>query len=243
MQKEEKARHSVKRAIILAAGVGARMLPLTEKVPKPLVEVNGVRMVDSVVDALHKNGIMEIYVVVGHLKGQFRYLEETHPGLVLVENPYYKTCNNISSLYVVREHLEEAMVLDGDQVIYRPSVLTPAFERSGYNVVWTDSQTSEWLMDVEDGVVVSCSRTGGLRGWQLYSISRWTKEDGQKLKRHLEWEFIKKKNQQLYWDDLALFCYPQEYQLGIYEMHKGDVVEIDSLDELASLDARYQGYF
>ena len=57
----------VERAVIMAAGIGKRMQPLTLKTPKPLVKVNGVRMIDTVVDALKVNGISEIYVVVGHL--------------------------------------------------------------------------------------------------------------------------------------------------------------------------------
>ena len=63
--------HIVKRAIIMAAGTGNRMYPLTLETPKPLVRVGGVRMIDTVVDGLRSNGITEIYVVVGHLKEQF----------------------------------------------------------------------------------------------------------------------------------------------------------------------------
>lgn len=97
-------------------------------------------------------------------------LEKEYPGVKLIENPYYDTCNNISSLYVARDYIKNAMILDGDQMIYNPAILTPEFERSGYNSVWTDGETDEWLQTVENGIVVSCSRTGGKKGWQLYSI-------------------------------------------------------------------------
>lgn len=231
--------NNVQRAIIMAAGTGSRLRPLTLETPKPLIRVCGQRMIDTVIQGLHANGITEIYVVVGYLKEQFRDLENTYPGLRLIENPYYDTCNNIASLYVARDHIENAIILDGDQIVYDRSILSPEFRYSGYNAVWTDGYTNEWLMTVEDGIVTHCSRTGGSGGWQLYGVSRWTAEDGKKLKRHLEIEFEEKKNRQIYWDDIAMFCYPEQYTLGIREMDPGAMIEVDSLEELAALDNSY----
>lgn len=232
--------YHVKRAVVMAAGIGKRMQPVTLNTPKPLVSVNGVRMIDTVIRGLRANGIHEIYIVVGYLKEKFLCLEEKYRGIRLIENPYYDTCNNISSLYVAREYLEDAMILDGDQMIYDQRVLTPDFERSGYNVVWTDRETEEWLLTVKNGIISGCSRNGGSGGWQLFSISRWNAEDGRRLKKHLETEFEVRKNRQIYWDDVAMFCYPEEYELGIYPMQAGAVLEIDSLEELAALDQTYE---
>ncbi len=234
--------NTVKRAVIMAAGEGRRMLPVTLHTPKPLVRVNGVRMIDSVIKALQQNKIHEIYIVVGYLKEQFTVLEQEYPEITLIENPDYKSCNNISSLYAAREHLEEAMILDGDQLIFEPAVLHREFERSGYNCIWTSEPTKEWLLSLRSGIVCGCSRNGGREGWQLYSVSRWTKQDGKKLKKYLEQEFVVNGNKQLYWDDVALFCHPEEFQLGITEMKRGDIVEIDDLEELAAIDCTYQKY-
>ena len=233
--------NQIKRAIIMAAGKGERMRPVTETTPKPMVKVNSVRMIDSVIQALHANEIYEIYIVVGYLKEQFEVLAKEYEGVTIIDNPYYDKCNNIASLYVARDYIEEAIILDGDQIVYNPEIFAKDFERSGYNCVWTDKHTDEWVLTVnEAGIVTNCSRDGGEKGWQLYSVSRWSKEDGKRLKRHLEIEFEEKKNHQIYWDDVALFCYPEEYQLGIRQMKADDILEIDNFEELVAVDASYK---
>lgn len=231
--------NKVRQAIIMAAGIGSRLRPITLHTPKPLVKVHGVRMIDTVLRGLLEQGIAEIYIVVGYRKERFAALKRDYPQIKLIENPYYAECNNISSLFAAREHLENAMILDGDLIIRNPAVLSPVFERSGYNAIWTDGQTEEWLMQAENGMVRSCSRTGGSGGWQLFSISRWTQDDGRKLKRLLELEFLEKRNRQIYWDDVPMFCHFHEFQLQVYPMQPEDVIEIDSFAELAALDAAY----
>ena len=232
--------HTIERAIIMAAGIGQRLQPVTLATPKPLVKVNGVRMIDTLIAALHANYIYEIYVVVGYCKEQFCEWVKQYDGIQLIENPWFDTCNNISSLYMARGHLENAIIMDGDQILHNTGILHRNFSCSGYSCVWTDAPTHEWLLTVKEGIVTDCSRTGGANGWQLFSVSRWTKEDGQRLKMHLEYEFMEHGNRNIYWDDVALFFHPEDYRLGIYPIDSGDVTEIDSFAELCEIDPTYK---
>lgn len=233
----------VKRAVIMAAGLGKRLQPVTHETPKPLVRVGGVRMIDTILKGLLENGIREIYVVVGHLKEQFEDLKADYPEVTLIENPWYDSCNNISSLYVAREHLEDCMILDGDQIVRDPKVLSTEFAHSGYNAIWCEGETDEWLMQAEgpELFVTSCSRNGGSRGWQLFSISRWSEEDGKKLSELVKKEF-EAGNRQIYWDDVPMFVHPKEFRLAVFPMERGDVTEVDNLSELQDLDPSYKAY-
>src|SRR5699024_12333330 len=136
--------------------------------------------------AVCKKNITDMYVVTRYLAEKICFLEEQYAEVILIYNAYYSKYNNISSLYVARDHLKDVIILDGDQTIKNDNILDPNFEKSGYNCVWSEGYTDEWLLRVEKNTIVSCSRNGGEKGWRLYSISRWNQEDGQKLKADLD---------------------------------------------------------
>lgn len=226
------------KAIIMAAGLGSRLAPVTDNTPKPMVEVNGIRMVDTIIDALHKNGIYEIHIVVGYLKDEFKKLNEKYNDLDFIENPYYDRFNNISSLYVAKDFISDAFIIDGDQIIKNSDIFDPVFEKSGYCAAWTES-TNEWLMQVNDNAVLSCSRVGGNSGWQLYGVSMWTNEDGKKLRDLVIFEF-ERGNNSIYWDDVAMFEHFDKFDLGIRKINHNDLLEIDSFEELCEVDEKYR---
>ena len=115
--------YRVKRAIILAAGFGERLVPITLNTPKPLVRVKGERIIDSILDAVVAAGIEEIYLVRGYLSEQFDQLLYKYPNIKFVENPAYNEANNISSAMCVRYLLGNSYVCEGDILLHNPKII------------------------------------------------------------------------------------------------------------------------
>lgn len=230
--------HKVERAIIMAAGMGTRLKPATDDTPKPMVKVNGVRMIDTVIDALHANGINEIHIVTGYLAGRFSEVKQKYPDVDILYNPYYETRNNISSMFVAREYLQNAICVDGDQIIYNPEILSPYFDYSGYAGSLLHDETDEWVMQTDELGIVTSASIGGNHGWQLFGISRWTSEDGLKLKRYIEEEYLVNKNYDIWWDNIPLFIHPEDFKLKVRRIMKGDLKEIDNFYELIEVCGR-----
>lgn len=102
-----------KRAIILAAGFGMRMVPINTEIPKGLLEVHGEPLIERIIKQLHEVEIREIYIVVGFMKEKYEYLMDKY-GVELVVNPDYAAKNNLHSLSLVKEHLENAYIVPCD---------------------------------------------------------------------------------------------------------------------------------
>lgn len=101
------------KAIILSAGMGTRLLPLTLKFPKSLLSINGKTLFESNIEFFKNNGIDDITVVTGHMNESFDpYIKKY--GIKKVVSDVYEIKNSSSSLNLVRENLDDTIVIDGD---------------------------------------------------------------------------------------------------------------------------------
>ena len=115
--------YRVKRAVFIAAGFGTRLVPITLNTPKPLVRVNGTRIIDTLLDAIVAAGIEEIVIVRGYLAEQFDQLLYKYPNIRFIENPIYNEANNISSAICAKDLLGGAYVLEADLLLYNPALI------------------------------------------------------------------------------------------------------------------------
>ena len=223
----------------MAAGLGQRLRPATDNIPKPMVSVNGKRMIESVIEGLHSNGIREIHVVTGYKAEAYDLIRPKYPDVDFIHNPYYDTRNNIASMFAAREYLHNCICVDGDNLIFEPRILDPHFEYSGYAGIEINHETEEWLMVTDENRFVQYSTKGGNKGWQLFGVCHVSEEDGKRIRRHLEEEYLEKKNYDIWWDEIALFLYKEEFKFQVHPIHWGDIREIDCFSELCEMDPSY----
>lgn len=229
--------YRVRRAVLLAAGFGRRLLPITANTPKPLVRVRGRRIIDTLLDACLAAGIEEIYLIRGHLSEQFDQLRQVYPTLRFVDNPAFDRANNISSALCASRLLSNAYVLEADLVLTRPGLIRPYEYRSNF-LAFPVERSDDWCFTVQNGVIIE-EKMGGEHCWQMVGISYWDRRDGERLAIDLQSVFDEPGGQERYWEQVPLVFRKEHYQVAVRPCRKGDVTEIDTFEELKAFDPSY----
>ena len=229
--------YRAKRAIFLAAGFGTRLVPITFNTPKPLVRVEGVRLIDGLIDACLAVGITEIYIVRGYLAEQFDQLLYKYPMIRFLENPIYNEANNIASALVARYMFSNAYVFEADLLLNNPSVIKPYHYTSDF-LAFPTERTDDWCFTVKDGIIRE-EKLGGENCWQMVGISYWNEMDGHKLSNDIPETYNQPGGKERYWEQVPLVFCKDRYQVSVSECRKDDVLEIDTFRELKVIDRTY----
>ena len=219
-----------KRAIILAAGFGMRMVPINTEMPKGLLEVNGEPLIERIIKQLHEVGIQEIYVVVGFMKEKYEYLMDEY-GVELVVNPDYAAKNNLYSLRLVKEHLENAYIVPCDIWCDRNP-----FHRhelySWYMVSDLVENESNVRVNRKMELVTVPENVGGNA---MIGISYLTKEDADTVSARIEELCKNPQYDGSFWEE-ALYN-KDRMIVTARVVHSADVVEINTYEQLREIDS------
>lgn len=234
---EELEPYRVKRAIFLAAGFGSRLVPITLNTPKPLVRVNGKKIIETLLDAVVDAEIPEIIIVTGYLNEQFEILSKKYPNIKFVVNDKYNEANNISSAYLVRDKFENAYVLESDLYLYN-SRLIRKYEYYSNFLGFSVDRTDDWCFEVK-GNVINKEKIGGYNCYQMCGISYYDDVDGKKIRNDLEEVYNMPGGKEKYWEQVMLDVKKDDYKIHVRECKKGDIIEIDTFNELKAIDKSY----
>jgi len=124
-------RAPVRTALLLAAGLGSRLAPLTDALPKCLVPVSGVPILDRLVRALDGHGFERLVIVTGYKAETIRdHLGESFGGVAIeyLVSPLFETTNNIYSLWLARQLIDEPFLLVESDVVFDEQLLAPLLQ-------------------------------------------------------------------------------------------------------------------
>ena len=217
------------RAVILAAGIGMRMIPINTIVPKGLLEINGEPLIERLIKQLHEVGIQEIIIVVGFMKEQYEYLIDKY-GVQLVFNEQYYEKNNLFSLKKVMHLLENSYIIPCDLWCKK----NPFHQNELYSWYMVSNQ-----LDEESFVKINRKKelkeiNDEENGNKMIGIAYVCIEEAEQLKKQIEEKAHIKRYFHSFWEEAALL----NHKMIFYpkEVSAEDVYEINTLEELRELD-------
>ena len=117
----------VKTALLLAAGTGSRLAPLTDLTPKCLVTVNEIPILERLIASLQNHNFNRLVIVIGHKGKCIRDYLGTRKGgmdITYITSPLYETTNNIYSLWLARNVIDEPFLLIESDLVFETEMLT-----------------------------------------------------------------------------------------------------------------------
>ena len=232
------------KAVILAAGMGTRLNPLTNKRPKCLIEVNGESILKTGLKHLSHQGIEETVIVVGYAKEQI--IEEigskfNSMKISYIENNIFDKTNNMYSLWLARNYIEGGCILIEGDVVFQEEILSKLLK--------SDEERSYWLVDKFSKEMNGCmikTKPDGLiqdiriiRGkltdvepnsFKSVGILKITPEFGRHLSQWLS-RSVTDENVNIYYD-LVISENISNYPVYILDVNGLKWFEIDDIDDL-----------
>lgn len=234
------------KALILAAGYGRRLQPITNTIPKSMVEVNGTPLLANALNNLTDIGITDIGIVVGHMADYIRdHIGNEWRGakITYYENPRFLETNNIVSLYKALDFCNDDMLMLECDIYYHKEMLEKLLQGEGECSILV----SPFNPDTMDGTVIRVEKDRAqeliLGKWQgenfdysdtrkTVNMYRFTKEFTGKYMPLIRW-YVENMGENSYYEKvLGSLIYLRECDIRVVEVPEDMWREVDDMEDL-----------
>jgi choline kinase len=234
-----------KKALILAAGLGTRLAPITDDRPKSLVPVNGKPILMKQIENLRENGITDITIVSGYKADILEQaVHSRFPEIKLIESRDYAATNNMYSAYLAREEMaQQSFLMMNADVFFDSSVVRALLDFPGENAIVTDigRYLEESMKVVEkDGRLWEIAKTVSREDALGASIDlyKFSPEGGQAFFSKCR-EYIEEKGELRLWSEVALNEVLKQVPFSACPL-SGRWLEIDNHEDLAAAEVLFK---
>lgn len=228
--------HKVTNAIILAAGKSKRFKPISDYCPKGLSIVKGEVLVERQIKQLQAVGISDITLVVGYKKEMFFYLADKY-NVKIVVNEQYDTQDNVSSLRLVLDQLDNTYICSVDN--YYPENLFNTYEYRGfYSTIYVENNSDEWVVRTDEAGLINDVNIGAPSGHIMLGFVYFDREFSENFRRVIhDVEGIDEYNHHV-WEYLYM-KYLDTLKLEIKEFDTNSILEFDTIDDAINFDESF----
>lgn len=221
--------------IMLAAGIGARLKPFTESIPKALFRLGkDVTILGRMVSMVKRNSDAEIYVVTGFMREK---IESSLQGVTFVHNPFYRVTNSIASLWFAKKLLgDETIIINADVVVEEP-LFKEVLRINKPAAVLIDSSkiyAADYKVATFDERVVMMGKNLSTFSGEYAGITKLSKNSALKLKRKVEIMIDNEQIDEWYESALVRMILEDNFVLNFRDIPNFQWVEVDTPDDLLS---------
>ena len=230
--------YRVDNAVIMAAGMSTRFVPLSLEKPKGLLVVKNEVLIERQIEQLQEAGIRQIIIILGYKKEAFFYLESKYQGLKIVINPEYNIKNNTHTLYLACRDFGNTYICSSDDY-FEENPFEEYVYQSYYAAVHVTEKTNEWYMYPDAKGNIAKVEKSGFEGDIMLGHVYWNRAFSEAMVRFLEENHETGAYDSALWEQILMEHVKALPPMEIKVYPSGMIFEFDSLDELRTFDANY----
>lgn len=230
--------YKVANAVIMAAGMSTRFMPLSLEKPKGLLKVKNEILIERQIEQLHEAEIKDITLVLGYKKEAFFYLEDKYEGIKILINPEFNTKNNTHTLYLAQDQISNTYICSSDDY-FAVNPFEDYVYQSYYSAIRVNEKTNEWYMIPDSKGNIAKVKKSGVEGTIMLGHVYWNREFSKGMIDILNKDHDIGNYDSVLWEDVLAEHIKDLPPMEIKVYPEDTIFEFDSLDELRKFDSEY----